>query len=117
MTVFKVVVAVLLAGFSAAAGEGGYLFVTFKGESSPMSEQIYFALSQDGRKWEALNQSKPVLVSTLGEKGVRDPYLVRAPDGKPCTAPWSSCGIDATNREAIDTLVRPTFRGLRKAGL
>lgn len=82
MNVFKVVMAVLLAGFSAAAGESGYLFVTFKGEDTPMSEQIYFALSQDGRKWEALNQSKPVLVSTLGEKGVRDPYLIRSHDGK-----------------------------------
>lgn len=82
ITIFKVVTAVLLAGFSAAAGEGGYLFVTFKGEATPMSEQIYFALSQDGRHWDALNQSKPVLVSTLGEKGVRDPYLLRASDGK-----------------------------------
>jgi hypothetical protein len=47
-----------------------------------MSEQIYFALSQDGRHWNALNNSQPVLVSTLGEKGVRDPYLLRAHDGK-----------------------------------
>lgn len=43
-------------------------------------------------------------------------WFVRGPDGRPFTAPWSSCGIDATNRAAIDTLVRPTFRGLRKAG-
>lgn len=82
MNVFKVVVAVWLAGFNAVAGEGGYLFVTFKGESSPMSEQIYFATSQDGRNWHALNGSQPVLVSQLGEKGVRDPYLLRSHDGK-----------------------------------
>jgi hypothetical protein len=82
MNLFKMVVAVLLVGFSAAAGEGGYLFVTFKGEDTPMTEQIYFALSQDGRHWNALNDAQPVLVSTVGEKGVRDPYLLRSHDGK-----------------------------------
>jgi hypothetical protein len=59
----------------------GFLFVTFKGEHSPMTEQIYFALSKDGRNWRALNGEQPVLVSRVGEKGVRDPYLVRAHDG------------------------------------
>ena len=72
----------LLAVAGASAGEGGYLFVTFKGEQTPMTEQIYFALSPDGRHWNALNDSQPVLVSTLGEKGVRDPYLLRSHDGK-----------------------------------
>jgi hypothetical protein len=65
-----------------AAMPGGFLFVTFKGEQTPMSEQIYFALSKDGRNWSALNNSQPVLVSKLGEKGVRDPYLLRSHDGK-----------------------------------
>lgn len=60
---------------------GGYLFVTFKGEQTPLSEQVHFALSRDGRTWEALNGGEPVLVSNVGEKGVRDPFLVRSPDG------------------------------------
>jgi len=64
------------------AGDGGYLFATFKGEQTPMTEQIYFAVSKDGRNWNALNGGQPVLVSTLGEKGVRDPYLLRSDDGK-----------------------------------
>lgn len=64
------------------ANDGGFMFVTFKGEQTPLTEQIYFSLSNDGRRWEALNGAEPVLVSTLGEKGVRDPYLVRAHDGK-----------------------------------
>jgi hypothetical protein len=64
------------------AAQGGFLFVTFKGEANPMTEQIYFAVSRDGRNWEALNKSEPVLVSAVGEKGVRDPYLLRSPDGK-----------------------------------
>lgn len=67
---------------AALAADGGFLFVTFKGEQSPLTEQIYFVLSADGRQWDALNSGEPVLVSTLGEKGVRDPYLLRAADGK-----------------------------------
>lgn len=66
----------------APAADGGYLFVTFKGEQTPLTEQIYFVTSPDGRNWTELNQGKPVLVSTIGTKGVRDPYLIRKPDGK-----------------------------------
>lgn len=72
----------LLISATAFAENGGYLFVTFKGEQTPMTEQIYFALSKDGRQWEALNGGEPVLISRLGDKGVRDPYLFRSPDGK-----------------------------------
>lgn len=71
----------LLAPVSSLA-DGGYLFVTFTGERTPMSEQVYFATSTDGRKWTGLNGGKPVLVSNVGEKGVRDPYIIRSPDGK-----------------------------------
>lgn len=66
----------------AKAAAAGYLFVTFKGEQTSLSEQIYFALSSDGRQWNALSNGQPVLVSPLGEKGVRDPYLLRTPDGQ-----------------------------------
>jgi arabinoxylan arabinofuranohydrolase len=59
----------------------GYLFVTFKGEQSPMSEQIYFLTSRDGKQWTSLNAGQPVLVSNVGEKGVRDPFLLRAREG------------------------------------
>ncbi len=69
-----------LACSAIAAAPAGFLFVTFKGEQTPLSEQIYFAVSTDGRNWSALNNSQPVLVSQLGEKGVRDPYLLRAHD-------------------------------------
>ena len=65
-----------------AADNGGFLFVTFDGERSQKGEQIYFALSRDGRRWEALNGREPVLVSGIGEKGARDPYLLRGEDGK-----------------------------------
>ncbi len=65
-----------------AADSAGYLFVTFKGEATPMTEQVYFGLSHDGRDWEALNKADPVLISQLGEKGVRDPFILRSHDGK-----------------------------------
>ena len=67
---------------SAPAADGGYLFVTFKGEQTPMTEQVYFVASRDGRRWTSLNGGEPVLVSCLGERGVRDPFLLRTHDGK-----------------------------------
>jgi hypothetical protein len=69
------------AGASLVFASGGFLFTTFNGEADERGEQIYFALSRDGRSWEALNHAEPVLTSSLGEKGVRDPFLLRAHDG------------------------------------
>jgi len=56
----------------------GYLLVHFIGER-PDGEQVYFAYSEDGLHWKDLNAGLPVLRSELGEKGVRDPFLVRSP--------------------------------------
>ena len=72
----------MLTATTTFAADGGYLFVTFKGEQTPMSEQVYFGVSADGRNWSALNGGGPVLVSTLGEHSVRDPFLIRSHDGK-----------------------------------
>lgn len=82
---FPFIVLIGLSILSAAVAypaQTGFLFVTFEGEFTPMGEQIYFGLSADGRNWGALNQGRPVLVSELGEKGVRDPFILRAHDGK-----------------------------------
>jgi hypothetical protein len=80
---FKLLFMTLLIASAAGAGAapGGYLFVTFKGESTPLTEQVYFGLSRDGRTWEALQSGRPVLVSDAGEKGVRDPFVLRAHGG------------------------------------
>ncbi|MBW5445175.1 family 43 glycosylhydrolase [Cohnella sp. CFH 77786] len=62
----------------------GYLFVYFTDdEGEGGGEEIYFALSKgnDPLHWRELNGGKPVLVSQLGEKGVRDPFLIRSPQG------------------------------------
>ena len=72
---------IMLATSTCVAADAGYLFVTFKGERTPMSEQVYFVISRDGKEWTSLNGGEPVLVSMIGEKGVRDPFLLRAQDG------------------------------------
>ncbi|WP_156950983.1 glycoside hydrolase family 43 protein [Saccharibacillus sacchari] len=60
----------------------GYLFIHFIGENEARGEQIYFALSKDGMYWKDLNRQQPVLTSSVGERGVRDPYLLRSADGE-----------------------------------
>ena len=63
--------------------DGGYLFVHFTGtEHHASDEQIYFALSPDGLHWHDLHQQQPVLTSDVGEKGVRDPFIIRRRDGR-----------------------------------
>ncbi len=71
----------LVAADAVADRPAGFLFVTYRGERSREEEQIHFALSRDGREWTALNGGAPVLVSGVGEGGVRDPFLVRSRDG------------------------------------
>jgi len=63
-----------------AAAQPNYLLVHFTSETVD-GEQLYFATSQDGYRWTDLNGSKPVLRSTLGDGGVRDPAIVRSPNG------------------------------------
>jgi beta-xylosidase len=61
----------------------GYLFAYFTGEGTADGEQIRYALSRgnDPLHWRELNQGKPVLSSTIGEKGLRDPFVIRSPEG------------------------------------
>ncbi|MGN0107471.1 MAG: glycoside hydrolase, partial [Hominilimicola sp.] len=59
-----------------------YLFVHFVGtEKTEDEEQIYFSVSKDGQTWKTLNNKQPILTSTMGERGVRDPHIVRSPEG------------------------------------
>ena len=74
-----------------------YLFGHFVGESYgkqegsvkiATGEQMFFALADVGKglKFKDLNGStmnnlKPVLSSTVGERGVRDPFMLRSPEG------------------------------------
>ncbi|MDG5807822.1 glycoside hydrolase family 43 protein [Streptomyces ossamyceticus] len=64
----------------AAAADPGYVMLHFTGEGSN-GQQMYLAHSADGLHWNDLNGGAPILRSTVGTKGVRDPALVRSPDG------------------------------------
>lgn len=57
----------------------GYLLAYFLDEHDEHGEQIRFAVST-GRTptdWQVLGDGAPLLVSTVGERGARDPFLVR----------------------------------------
>jgi len=51
--------------------------VHFIGEQHD-GEQVYFAVCRDGLHWRDLS-IEPVLRSTIGEGGVRDPFIIRCP--------------------------------------
>lgn len=60
----------------------GYLFVHFTGhESAASHEQTYFSISKDGLNWTDLNGGQAVLTSNIGESGLRDHFIARAPEG------------------------------------
>lgn len=59
----------------------GYLFGHFIGEGDEMGEQIYFAVSENRLNFKDMNGGRPVLISSVGERGVRDPYLCRSHEG------------------------------------
>jgi uncharacterized protein YjdB len=62
-----------------------YLFAHFTGPNDPAyvtDEQIYFATSRDGANFQDMTPAgSPVLSTAIGDRGVRDPYLVRAGGG------------------------------------
>ncbi|WP_082587350.1 family 43 glycosylhydrolase [Nocardioides sp. Soil774] len=66
----------------APAPYAGYAFSYFTGNSIA-GEKIYFAASRGNNalKWDELNGGQPVLESTYGEMGLRDPFLIRSPEG------------------------------------
>ncbi|TCO08840.1 family 43 glycosylhydrolase [Natronoflexus pectinivorans] len=60
-----------------------YLFAYFIG-NGPGEEAIFYAVSPDGFNYVALNNNRPVIAAdTISSRGgVRDPHILRAPDGK-----------------------------------
>ncbi|GAA5130888.1 AbfB domain-containing protein [Luteolibacter yonseiensis] len=57
----------------------GYFTESLTGRGDSWNLQI--AVSEDGLDWMPLNQNEPVLVSKLGQKGIRDPYFLRKQEG------------------------------------
>ncbi|GLY08512.1 glycoside hydrolase family 43 protein [Actinoplanes sp. NBRC 101535] len=61
----------------------GYVMVHFVEDPGGYAEKIYLSLSRgdDPTRWYRLNGGEPILASGLGTTGVRDPHLIRTPDG------------------------------------
>lgn len=61
----------------------GYLLVYFVGNPSADDERIRMALSHgnDPLRYRELNGGEPVLASGVGTRGLRDPFVIRSPDG------------------------------------
>ncbi|NMR19262.1 glycoside hydrolase family 43 protein [Cellulomonas fimi] len=62
-------------------GVAGYLFAFFAGDHEPHGEEVRFALSAgaDPLHWRTL-PGLGTLASTIGTRGVRDPFLIRLSD-------------------------------------
>ncbi|MDO4563107.1 MAG: family 43 glycosylhydrolase [Clostridia bacterium] len=60
-----------------------YIYAYFRGSVNGEQEiqQIHIAGSRDGLNWTDLNGNFPIITSTMGTKGLRDPYLIRSPEG------------------------------------
>ncbi|TNC16977.1 hypothetical protein FHE66_13110 [Georgenia sp. 311] len=60
-----------------------YFLGYFKGENLADGEQIMFATSNGNTAldWTGLTGGRPSLISQLGDQGLRDPHIVRSPDG------------------------------------
>jgi hypothetical protein len=68
-----------LAAVAASAAEDTLVFSYFMKNGE---DGLYLATSTDGLQWKTLNQGKPLLRPEVGEsKLMRDPSIVRAPDG------------------------------------
>jgi beta-xylosidase len=60
----------------------GYAFAYFTGNSRA-GENIYLAASEGNNalSWKELNNKQPILTSTEGTKGLRDPFVIRSAEG------------------------------------
>jgi sucrose-6-phosphate hydrolase SacC (GH32 family) len=56
-----------------------FLFTSFRGNGE---SGVYFALSEDGYRWAPLNGGEPVIRPQFAGMLMRDPFLVRGPDGR-----------------------------------
>ncbi len=60
-----------------------YLFPYFTGEANADDEKVRYAVSNGNNAldWVTVNNDRPVLESTKGQQGLRDPFVIRSPEG------------------------------------
>lgn len=77
-TATKAITVRIVKAFKKAADEA-YLFVHF----TFTEEKIHFSLSNGNNalEWHELNGGKPVFTSSIGTTGLRDPHIIRSPEG------------------------------------
>lgn len=75
-------VKVLAASEHTRDDEQAYMFVYFR-DNSIDGEKIRVAVSEgnDALNWRTINGANPVLESTMGDQGLRDPFVLRSKEG------------------------------------
>jgi len=58
-----------------------YLFAYFPYTDQKKDERIYFATSLNGLDYQAVNAGEFIIESRLGTHGLRDPFVIRSPEG------------------------------------
>src|SRR5699024_8193762 len=77
-----------------------YAMVNFARSNSHEGQQLYFAVSEgdDPTSWQAVNSGRAVLESTAGMRAVRDPSIVRSPEGDRFFLVATDLNVDAPER-------------------
>lgn len=86
-----------------------YLFSFFRGNGET---GLYLASSEDGLHWTALNNDRPLLKPEVGSKLMRDPSIVRGPDGMfhmVWTTGWWDKGIGVAHSKDMVEWSEQTF--------
>lgn len=82
----------------------GYILTYFGGKEE--SKEMYMGYSYDGLHWMRLNNADAVLTSKIGQRQIRDPFIVRQKDGSFAvfgTNGWTSPRISIWDSEDLVT--------------
>ena len=85
-----------------AAVNEGYVFAYFR-DNSIAGEKIFLAASKGNNAldWQELNNGNPILTSTKGTKGLRDPFLIKV---RPEQVLGKQSNADRTNSHQMEAL-------------
>ena len=88
---------------SAAVNEG-YVFAYFR-DNSIAGEKIFLAASKGNNAldWQELNDGNPILTSTKGTKGLRDPFLIKVRPDQLSTEENNTNHTDSHLMEALSS--------------